>query len=236
MLPSATEFAEAMGKLGIRNQDTVVVYDTKELGIFSAPRVGWTLSVFGHKKVHVLNNFNLWVEEGYPTETGIPQHVDAVEYQKPTISDPPEAVLDFEFIKDFVSKSDTSDHGKLSGAAILDARPGGRFKGIDPEPRPGLPSGHMPRSISIPFSDVLDPKTKALLPANKLRQLFQERGVDLGKPAIASCGTGVTAAVVDAALAEAGMDLEKRYLYDGSWTEYAQRVEPSEGLILTSKE
>ncbi|KAJ2971306.1 hypothetical protein NQ176_g7759 [Zarea fungicola] len=70
MLPNAKGFAGAMSELGIRKEDVVVVYDSKELGIFSAPRVGWTLKIFGHENVHILNNFKLWVDEGYPTESG----------------------------------------------------------------------------------------------------------------------------------------------------------------------
>lgn len=235
MLPSAVEFADAMGKLGITNEDTVVVYDTKELGIFSAPRVGWTLQAFGHKKVHVLNNFRLWVEEGYKTETGDLKEPEAVNYEVSDIGDSPPAVVDFDLVKTLVTGGGIMD-STLEIATVLDARPAGRFDGTDPEPRPGLPSGHMPKSKSVPFSDLLDPNTKALLPAEKLRQLFERKGIDTQKPVVSSCGTGVTAAVVDAALAEAGWDSEKRFLYDGSWTEWAQRVKEEDGLILKTGE
>lgn len=89
----------------------------------------------------------------------------------------------------------------------------------------------MPHSISVPFSDLVDPKDKTLLPAYELKALFKSKGVDPSKPIISSCGTGVTAAVIDAALTEAGFPLAERRLYDGSWTEWAQRVTPSESLI-----
>jgi thiosulfate/3-mercaptopyruvate sulfurtransferase len=83
----------------------------------------------------------------------------------------------------------------------------------------GLPSGHMPNSLSVPFTDLIDPETKILFPREKLQAIFKEKGVDPNKPTIVSCGTGVTAAVVDAALDEAGFtDSKTRRLYDGSWT------------------
>lgn len=99
----------------------------------------------------------------------------------------------------------------------------------------GLESGHIPYSISLPVTSLLDPETKTLLPADQLRALFQAKGIDPAKPIISSCGTGVTAAVIDAALAEAGFPEEKRRIYDGSWTEWAQRVRPGEGLIRKSE-
>jgi len=119
------------------------------------------------------------------------------------------------------------------GVQILDARPYGRFTGKDPEPREGLSSGHMPGSISVPVSELLDPVTKAILPGETLRKIFEEKGIDLKRPIVNSCGTGVTAAVIDAALAEAEYGEESnRRLYDGSWTEWAQRIHPSDGLII----
>lgn len=214
MLPSAKDFASAMSGLGIRRDDTVVVYDSQELGIFSAPRVSWTLKVFGHEQVHILNNFKLWVEEGYPTESGEFYSVDTCTYQIPTLDE--SKVIDFPEVKDIAL--DYNKEGS-EGVQILDARPAGRWSGKDPEPRPELSSGHMPGSISMPMSELLDPKTKAFLPAAELRKIFEAKGVDPAKPIINSCGSGVTAAVIDAALTEAGYgDESKRKLYDGSWT------------------
>ncbi|KAJ1327812.1 thiosulfate/3-mercaptopyruvate sulfurtransferase [Microdochium nivale] len=228
MLPSAKVFAEAMSELGIRKEDTVVVYDTKELGIFSAPRVGWTLKVFGHARVHVLNNFKLWVEEGHPTESGELYSVECNPYPIPKVET--EQVAAFEELKEIAK--DYNKEG-LEGVQILDARPNGRFTGRDPEPREGLSSGHMPGSINIPSSAVLDPTTKAFLPKDQLKKLFEEKGVDPSKPIVSSCGTGVTAVVIDTALEEAGYgSAESRRIYDGSWTEWAQRVKPEESLII----
>ncbi|KAI0839070.1 thiosulfate sulfurtransferase [Hypoxylon sp. FL0890] len=227
MLPSPETFAEAMSSLGIRKDDTVVVYDSKELGIFSAPRVGWTLRVFGHPKVHVLNNFKIWVEEGYPTESGELYSVECNPYPIPKLDE--SKVATFEQVREVAL--DSNKEG-AEGVQIIDARPAGRFTGKDPEPRKGLSSGHMPGSINIPFTAVLDPKTRAYLPKDQLKSLFEEKGVDPAKPIISTCGTGVTAAVIDTALEEAGYGTpETRRVYDGSWTEWAQRANPSDSLI-----
>jgi thiosulfate/3-mercaptopyruvate sulfurtransferase len=133
MLPPPELFAEAMGKLGIRKDDSVVVYDSAELGIFSAPRVAWTLKVFGHGGVHILNNYKLWVDQGYPVEKGEPEPVERVHYPVPTLDS--NKVTAFEELKRKVAT-----HGKEGAEKIqvLDARPAGRFEGTDPEPRPGI--------------------------------------------------------------------------------------------------
>ncbi|KAH9868505.1 hypothetical protein J1614_007577 [Plenodomus biglobosus] len=230
MLPSAELFADAMRKLGIRREDSVVVYDSKELGIFSAPRVGWTLQVFGHPNVHVLNNFRKWVEEGYPTESGEPKEVWPVDYPVPELE--ASKVVAFEEVREIAKEQGKEGAEEVQ---ILDARSLGRWKGIDPEPREGLSSGHIPYSTSVPITDLLDPKDKTLLPASELQAVLKTKGVDPSKPIISSCGTGVTAAVIDAALNEAGFPTQTRRIYDGSWTEWAQRVHPGEGLIRKSE-
>lgn len=214
MLPSPKTFAAAMSELGLRREDTVVVYDTKELGIFSAPRVGWTLKVFGHPKVHLLNNFRLWVDEGLPTESGELYNVECHPYPIPEMD--ADKVASFEDVREVAL-----DHNKegAEGVQIIDARSKGRWTGVDPEPRPGLSSGHMPGSINIPFNEVLDPQTKAFLPKEQLKKFFENKGVDPDKPIISSCGSGVTAVVVETALNEAGLGTpETRKVYDGSWT------------------
>lgn len=227
MLPSAKDFAAAMSELGIRKEDTVVVYDSKELGIFSAPRVGWTLKIFGHSKVHLLNNFKLWVDQELPTESGELYSVECCPYPIPKLDE--SKVAEFEEVREIAL-----DHNKegAEGVQVIDARSPGRFTGKDPEPREGLSSGHMPGSINIPFNAVLDPETKAFYPAEKLKQIFKEKGVNPEKPIVSSCGTGVTACVIETAMEEAGWGSpEKRRVYDGSWTEWAQRVKPSDSLI-----
>ena len=216
MLPTAEDFARAMEKVGIRKDDEIVVYDSKELGLFSAPRVGWTFRVFGHPSVHVLNNFKLWVEQGYPTESGDVSTVVENRSKYPVPSVNPDMVVKFAEVKDIAK-----DFGKegSDGYQIVDARPKARFDGAEAEPRPGVLSGHIPGSISIPHSELLDPESGALLPGEQLRKIFEEKGLDPEKPIIETCGTGVTAAVIDSALAEAGFgEAHDRRLYDGSWT------------------
>lgn len=228
MLPSPKNFAQAMSELGIRRDDTVVVYDSPELGIFSAPRVSWTLRVFGHPKVHILNSFKQWVEEGYPTESGNLFTVECNPYPIPELDE--SKVASYEDVREVAL--DYNKEG-AEGIQIIDARPHARFTGEAPEPREGLSSGHIPGSISIPFNEVLDPTTKTFLPKDQLKKLFEQKGLDPAKPIISSCGTGVTAVVIDTALEEAGYgSTENRRVYDGSWTEWAQRVEPSDNLIV----
>lgn len=214
MLPDAKGFASAMSELGIRKEDIVVVYDTQELGIFSAPRVGWTLKVFGHPNVHILNNFKLWVEQGLPTESGEFYSIECCGYPIPKDVEP--RVASFEEVREIAL-----DHNKegTEGVQLLDARPNGRFTGAAPEPREGLSSGHMPGSINIPLNAVLDPETKAYLPVDQLKKIFAEKGVDPAKPIITTCGTGVTACVIETGLEVAGYGSEEtRRVYDGSWT------------------
>lgn len=220
MLPTSDVFAEAMRDLGIRRDDVVVVYDSEEAGLFSAPRVGWTLRVFGHPHVHILNNFKVWCEEGYPTESGpttsspIGAPESKSDYGTPSLA--PDMVVKFVEMKEIAK-----DYGKEGAeeVQILDARPHGRWAGTAPEPRPGLPSGHIPGSTSLGFSRLLDPKTKTLLPKEELKKIFEEMGLNEEKPIISSCGTGVTAAIIETALKEADFGREEdRRLYDGSWT------------------
>ena len=217
MLPTAEGFAEAMQNIGIRKDDAVVVYDSQELGIFSAPRVGWTFKVFGHPNVHLLNNFRLWVQQGYPTETGDVEAVveEGSKYPVPNIN--PGKVVEFAEMKDIAQNYNKEG---AEGVQVLDARSKGRWAGSEPEPRLGLSSGHIPGSINVPFTELLDPTTGALLSRDELRSVFEKKGIDAEKPIVSSCGTGVTAAVIDAALGEAGFGKEEdRRLYDGSWTE-----------------
>jgi len=227
MLPSPEVFRNAMQELGIQRDDTVVVYDSAELGIFSGPRVAWTFKVFGHPQVHLLNNFHLWVEQCRPLEEGEQDYFDPSQYPMPQLDE--SKVASFEDVKGIAG-----DHNKegSEGVQILDARSEGRWRGTQPEPRAGLSSGHMPGSKSVPVPSLLDPKTKTLLPAKELRRIFESKGVDPTKPIVSSCGTGVTAAVIDAALTEAGYGEGDRRIYDGSWTEWAARVKPSDNLII----
>jgi thiosulfate/3-mercaptopyruvate sulfurtransferase len=140
MLPSAPNFAEAMSKLGIRREDTIVVYDSKELGIFSAPRVGWTMKVFGHPDVHVLNNFRKWCDEGFPVESGEVGEFERTEYAVPEVDR--SKVVAYEEVRNIAMGT-----GEVQ---ILDARSKGRFDGTEPEPREGKIASR-PKTVSIKY-------------------------------------------------------------------------------------
>ncbi|KAI7853028.1 Rhodanese-like domain-containing protein [Circinella umbellata] len=208
MLPTPEVFAEAVGRLGISEKDQVVVYDS--VGIFSATRVYWTFKVFGHQNVSVLNGgLAKWIKEGRATETGAPK-ITHTHYTVPT--------LNKQLVRDYNQVLENArQDGKL--AQVLDARPNPRFTGEAPEPRPGLSSGHMPGSISVPFNVVIE--DGQLLDSEKLRGVFESRGVDLDKEIVASCGSGITASTLYFALEQAGA--KNIAVYDGSWTEYADK-------------
>ncbi|PWW73046.1 Rhodanese-like protein [Tuber magnatum] len=224
MLPTGETFAKAMSDMGVGREDTVVLYDSPQLGIFSAPRAAWTFRVFGHPRVYLLNNFKVWVEQGFPVEKG--PVGKAVRTQYP-VTEP-----DLSLVSSFGKIREIAEEGGREGVQILDARPQGRFLGSDPEPRPGLPSGHVPGSISVPFSELIDPVTKKLRSGEELGRILLSKGVDPSGEVEKKlmCGTGVTAAVIDSALQLAGFG-GKREVYDGSWTEWAQRVDEKSGLI-----
>ncbi|RAL11894.1 thiosulfate sulfurtransferase [Aspergillus homomorphus CBS 101889] len=231
MLPTAETFAEAMSELGIRRDDEVVVYDSAEVGIFSAPRVGWTLRVFGHPRVHVLNNYKVWVAEGFPTETGEPQQPEKTNYPVPTYDS--KLVIPYRELKE-IAKEHRKEGAKE--VEILDARSYGRWAGTDPEPRPGLSSGHIPGSKSLSFQELLDPETKTFLSGPELRKIFESKDIDTSKSIISSCGTGVTATIIETALAEAEYgEPNLRRVYDGSWTNASCPADRLRAIMTTGR-
>ncbi|MCP1675952.1 thiosulfate/3-mercaptopyruvate sulfurtransferase [Natronocella acetinitrilica] len=204
MLPSEQAFAQAVGALGIGNDSQVVVYDAK--GLFSAARVWWMFRAFGHVKVAVLDGgLPKWRREGWPLDSG------AVEPSPQRYS----ARLETGMVADRQRISEGLGQGTVQ---VADARAAARFEGTVSEPRPGLRSGHIPGSVNLPFSDLLDPATGELLPEPALRRAFAERGIDLEQPLVTSCGSGVTAAVLY--LAATTLGARKLELYDGSWAEW----------------
>ncbi|KAI9488870.1 Rhodanese-like domain-containing protein [Zychaea mexicana] len=208
MLPTPEVFAEAVGQLGISEKDQVVVYDS--VGIFSATRVYWTFKAFGHQNVSILNGgLPKWLKEGRPTESGETK-VTPAKYAVPT--------LNKQLVRDYAQVLENARRGGKP-AQVLDARPNPRFTGEAPEPRPGLSSGHMPGSISVPFNVVIE--DGQLLDSEKLREVFESRGVDLSKEIVTSCGSGITASTLYVALEQAGA--KNVAVYDGSWTEYADK-------------
>jgi thiosulfate/3-mercaptopyruvate sulfurtransferase len=205
MLPGPKHFGEAARALGIGDGDTVVVYDN--VGLYSAPRVWWTFRIFGAKEVFILDGgLPRWKAEGRPIEHGpvkrapktfnADMNVGAVA----TLADVRMALAD-------------------ESAQIVDARSAERFSGKAPEPRPGLRSGHMPRSFNLPFARLV--ANGRLAPRAQIETAFKESGADLDKPIITTCGSGITAAILTLALESIGK--EPKGLYDGSWAEWGAR-------------
>lgn len=201
MLAEDAFFAREAGKLGLRNDQTIIAYD--EGDFFSAPRIWWMLRHYGAQDVRVLDGgINAWRAEDQPLEQG-------------EVSRPPQtfrAAFDRSQVKSIDQVSELSQNGD---AQIIDARAAGRFRGEVPEPRPGLHSGHIPNSLNVPFT-LLSADGRLKKP-EALKQTFIDQGVDLEKPVVASCGSGVTAAALVFALATLGIDAK---LYDGAWTEW----------------
>ncbi len=205
MLPTPQEFAHAVGALGIADTDTIVVYD--EAGVFSSPRVWWEFTTMGAKDVRVLDGGAAkWRAEGRPTEAG--------EVKRPRKVFHPR--LQSHLVADFFEVLNlTQSKDRL----IVDARSAERFRGEAPEPRAGLKSGHIPGSLNVPVSSLT--AEGKMRPVNELKVLFKEAGVDVAKPIVTSCGSGITASTLALALKVAGA--EEVAVYDGSWTEWGGR-------------
>jgi thiosulfate/3-mercaptopyruvate sulfurtransferase len=203
MLPSPEDFAAAVGALGVASTDSIVVYDSR--GLFSAARVWWMFRVMGHDDVAVLDGgLPRWVAEGRAVESG------PAEAPEPRVFVP-------RFRPDLVRDADQVLRvAESREALILDARAADRFSGAAPEPRPGLRSGHIPGSNNLPWPTLLS--EGALLPASELAKRFAEAGVDIDRPLVTTCGSGVSAATLSLALAVLGRwDVP---VYDGSWSEW----------------
>ena len=205
MLPGPDQFGEAAGKLGIAKDDTVVVYDGA--GLMSAPRVWWTFRLFGAEKVFILDGgMPKWKAENRPTEAGEVK--------------PAAKTFDAEMKTGQVAMhSDVQMAFNNNSAQVVDARPADRFHGKAPEPRPGVASGHMPGALNVPSAGVIE--DGRLAAPERIRKTFQDAGVDLDKPIITTCGSGVTAAALWLALDAIGH--KPQALYDGSWAEWGSR-------------
>lgn len=206
-LPSAGTFSANMRALGLSDDQAIVVYDGSGTNQ-SAPRVWWMLTAFGHPRVTLLDGgFAKWRDEGRPVESG-PSHPGAGTF---TARLNPARVRDLQAMR-----------ANLGTAAeqVVDARSAGRFAGTAPEPRPGLRSGHIPGSRSLPYTDLVAPDGTVLPPA-ELRRRFTAAGIDLDRPVVATCGSGVTACALVHALHLLGHS--GTAVYDGSWSEWGGR-------------
>ncbi len=205
MVPSPDVFAEAVGKMGISENDRIVIYDGP--GIFSAPRGWWLFRIMGAKQVFVLDGgLDGWKAEGRPLEAAVPSPTPATFKTNFRV----DKVIDFQTMLGIVGDGSRQ---------IADARPAGRFTGVEPEPRAGMRSGHMPGAVSLP-SGTFSVGGK-LRPLPELRQVVEDAGIDFGRPVVTSCGSGITAAIITLALESLGH--EDNALYDGSWTEWGSR-------------
>jgi len=204
-LPSPELFARHVGAMGITADETIVVYDGP--GMFSAPRVWWMFRVMGVKNVLVLDGgFDGWKAANFPV-------TDEVTKIAATLFTPS---FNAAKVVDFAEMSKIVD-GRSS--QIADARAAGRFTGRDAEPREGMRSGHMPGARNVPVGSLSE--NGQLKSLDSLREIFASAGVDLNKPVVTSCGSGVTAAVITLALTSLGH--EDNRLYDGSWSEWGSR-------------
>ncbi|MGH1330436.1 MAG: 3-mercaptopyruvate sulfurtransferase [Paracoccaceae bacterium] len=203
MAPPVEKFMSRMRALGIGDGHQVVIYDGA--GIYSAARVWWLFRLMGKTDVAVLDGgLPKWIAEGHPLEDMAPlirdRHMTVARQNQ--------------MIKDVTQVASAA---KLGDYTVIDARPRDRFRGEAPEPREGLRAGHIPNSKNVPFSDVIA-EDGTMKHDGELRQIFERAGVDLKKPAITSCGSGVTAAILNLALERIGAS--NHALYDGSWAEW----------------
>jgi len=209
MIPSPARFGKLMGELGVSNTSRIVFYDQK--GLASAARGWWMMKLFGHDNAFVLDGgYPKWVKEGRQIQlgnTGVPHAA--------------------EFTPDFRSGNvrkvgDMLANVLLRRELVLDARPAGRFTGKVPEPRAGMRSGHIPGSISLPYTDLLH-DDGTFRSKEEVKARFEAAGVDGTQPLVTSCGSGVTACILTLGLRIAGF--QEGAVYDGSWTEWGGRAD-----------
>lgn len=206
MVPSPEKFASRARNLGLGDGIKIVIYDS--VGIFSAPRVWWMFRLMGHEDVVILDGgLKKWLAEGKP-----------IEDMKPFKRDRHYSIrMRHDLIKDFNQVLSASQNAKPQ---ILDARSPTRFSGEEAEPRQGLNSGHIPNSINVHYAKLIN-EDGTLKSKSELEKIFKDNNVDISKPIITSCGSGITACILALALSVVGNN--NVAVYDGSWAEWGSR-------------
>ncbi|MBO9478605.1 3-mercaptopyruvate sulfurtransferase [Shimia sp. R11_0] len=203
MVPPVEKFMSRLRAMGVGDGHQVVIYDSA--GLFSAARVWWLFKLMGQNNVAVLDGgLPKWIQDGHPTDDLSP----IIRDRHMTVRRQNQMVRDV---------TQVSHAAKLGDHEIIDARAAARFRGEADEPRAGLRAGHIPGSKNVPYTSALN-KDGTMKSPDALRQVFEAAGVDLSKPAITSCGSGVTAAVLCLAMERFGKT--DHSLYDGSWAEW----------------
>jgi thiosulfate/3-mercaptopyruvate sulfurtransferase len=203
MVPPIEKFMSKVRKLGVGDGHQVIVYDGS--GMFSAARVWWLFKMMGHKNIAVLNGgLPKWISDGFP------------------VNDKPPIIRDRHMMVDQISSyvrdvTQVAAASKLGDHEIVDARSPGRFRGEENEPREGLRRGHIPNSKNVFFKSLLN-EDQTFKNTTELKRVFYSAGVDMTKPVITTCGSGVSAAVLNLGLELIGKT--DHSLYDGSWTEW----------------
>lgn len=209
MLPSPDAFGVMMGELGVSSDELSIVYDGP--GLFSAPRVWWTLKIMGANNVKILEGgFDAWKAQGLPVENGIPDRRPSKVFSTKL---QPEKIASIE---------DVQANMESKSATVIDARPRDRFAGTRTEPRAGLRNGHIPGSKSAPANKFV--QNGKLVDHQTLERYFRDLNIDKDTKVITTCGSGVTAAVLALALTETGR--QHYSLYDGSWAEWGKQDGP----------
>ncbi len=210
MFPSAEQFGRDIGALGIGNDDIVVVYDAG--GWVAGPRAWWMFLAYGHRDIKVLDGgLKKWMAEGRAVQSG------EVTPKPATFK----AAFDANRVRTI---SQMVANLASQAEQVIDARARERFEGSVPEPRPGLRSGHIPGSRNVPYALLFDARTGAMKPLDELRKTFAGAGIDMTKPIVTSCGSGVSALVLTLALYRLGV--RGTALYDGSWSEWGMQDGP----------